>query len=402
MLRVVFSASAAARSAKLTRHCLCSSIPDHSCSPRRAATSVILHPTGSAVLVLAGCSDILRRCEPRGLPHPAALRLNSYYKGYRTHVPLATIPLSRSAPQRLQPLPMSILHSLFGMRRKSDAPPPDSRTSTHASPEDVTRELGMMNLRTQPQRHAQVQVQSQLQPPQQDGSFVGGFHPAAVGGNVPYATSVRSGPTFPNASTPPHPGPPPVPPKIVNTSPVDKRGISRTMEYALSSPGVGTSGSSRPSADRLQRPSLDASRPRSDPAAYTRPPADRTQPVKPLPLFRDGDDPPSISAPPQPSSSRLPQPSLQVPISLRGRSTSSPATSPSSDLPPKVNCSGFTKASKPCKRQIDRSALTMDSSTWYCHQHEPERLKNKKFRLPNGDFDDYKSTLFLACLRSTS
>lgn len=345
----------------------------------------------------------LRRCDARGLPRPAALRLNSDYKGHYTHVPLRTIPLGRAeSPQRLQQPAMPMLHSLFGKRRKSDAPSSSSRASADASPEDVIRKLNMMAISPQPQR-GQVHLQSPMRPPPQDGVFIGGFHPAMVGGNVPYAPPVRLGQTFPDTPAPPHPGPPPVPPKIVNTSPVDKRGISRTMEYALSSPGVGIPGPLRSSADRLQRPSLDTSRPHSDPAAYTRPPANRTQPGNPLPLFRDGDYHTPVSTPPQPSSSRLPPPSLQVPISYpRGRATSSPATSPSSDLPSKVNCSGYTKAGKQCKRQIDRSALTMDESTWYCHQHEPEILKNKKFRLPNGDFDDYKSTCFLSCLPSTS
>lgn len=333
----------------------------------------------------------LRRCDARGLPRPAALRLNPDYKGYHSHVSLATLPLGRSLPQRLQQPAMPILTSLFGMRRKSDASPPSSRASAGASPEEITREMCNLTISGRPQAQTQVQVQLHSRPPVRDGDFVGGFNPAMVGGNIPYATPARTGPAFPDASNAPYPGPPPVPPKIVTTPAADRRGISRTMEYALSSPNIGVSGPSGPSTDTLQRPSLDASRPRSDPAAYTRPQPDRVQPVKPLPLFRDGDDPTPASAPPRPSSSRVPLSSLQVPISYpRGRSTSSPATSPSSDLPSKVNCSGFTKAGKQCKRQIDRSALTTDESTWYCHQHEPEVLKNKKFRLPNGDFDDYK------------
>ena len=346
---------------------------------------------------------ISRRCDARGLPRPAALPLNSDYKGFHTHVALATTPLSHSIPQRLRRPAMPSLHSLFGMRRKSDAPPPSARASADASPEDITRKLAMMTISPQPQAQMQVQAQSHSRPPPRDGQFVGEFHPAMVGGNVSYPVPAQTGPTFPGVSTPPHPGPPPVPPKIVTTSPVEIREMSRTMEYALSSPNLGASGPSGPSTGTLPRPPLDASRPHSDPAVYMRPQADRVQPVKPLPLFRDGDDPITVSAPPRPSSSRLLPPSLQVPISYpRGRSTSSPATSPSSDLPSKVNCSGFTKAGKQCKRQIDRSALTTDESTWYCHQHEPEILKNKKFRLQNGDFDDYKCNFSVVRQLSTN
>ena len=336
----------------------------------------------------------LRRCAARGLPRPAALRLNPDYKGYHTHVSLATLPLGRSLPQRLQGSAMPILTSLFGMRRKSDAPPPSSRASAGASPGEITREMCKLTISGRPQAQAQVQVPSHSRPPPQDDNFVGGFRPGMVGGSVPYATPLRSAPTVPSAFTPPHPGPPPVPPKMVITPAGDKGGISRTMEYALSSPGLGVAGPSRPPPNSLQRPALDAPRPRSDPAAYTRPPADNVQPTVPLSLFSDEDDQPPLSVPSRPSSSRASPPGLRVPTSqTRGRSVSSPAVSPSSDLPSKFTCSGFTKAGPRCKRQKNRSALPLNATEWYCPSHLKEALEPDQFPVLGGGFVKYSRSV---------
>ncbi|KAH9842548.1 uncharacterized protein C8Q71DRAFT_733379 [Rhodofomes roseus] len=284
---------------------------------------------------------------------------------------------------------MPSLLTLLHMRRKSDAPPPSTRTTTE-SPEEVADRLAYLNLR-----------QQQQPPVAHNDAFVGGFHPAAVGGNGPYGGPRRPtvAPSFPVAQAPPHHGPPPVPykvPDIAIHSPDSGRGMSRTMGFALAVSAVpGVFGPPRPSANNLQRPQLDvASRPHSDPMPYTTVQAEKARSGATLPLFSDSDDQLPLSVPPKPSA-RSTSTNLQVSISHPpGRSVSSPAvaTSSPSDLPDKVTCSGFTKTKKPrqCRRQTDRSVLSLpESNIWYCHQHRAEMLGPATFRLATGHFDYY-------------
>lgn len=336
----------------------------------------------------------VRRCEARGLPRPAALRLNPDYKGHRSHVTLATKEPPRHPllqERGFQQLVMPSLLALFHMRRKSDAPLPSTRTTTK-TPDELADRLAYLAL-----------TQQQQPPIARNDAFVGGFHPAAVGGNAPYGSPRRPtvAPSFPLAEAPPHPGPPPVPPRVPDIaihSPNNGRGMSRTMGFALAeSADLSVPGPSRPSTHNLQRPQLDvASRLRSDPTPYTPVQVEKARSGATLPLFSDSDEQSPLSVPLKPSA-RSTSTNLVVSISHPGRSVSSPAVATSSqkDLPDKVTCSGFTKAKQPrqCRRQIDRSALSLNEPVvWYCFQHRAEVLEPATFRLPDGQFVHYAST----------